>query len=89
MLINTVDTHQKTRNTARDPRVAVGIADPANPSRSLATRGWVLSTSTDAAREHLDELSVKYIGRPYPGFGGGQEQQRVVLTTAVDSLHTP
>jgi PPOX class probable F420-dependent enzyme len=89
IVVNTVDTHQKARNTARDPRVAVGIADPANPSRSWAIRGRVLSTSTDGAREHLDGLSVKYIGRPYPGFGGGREQQRVVLTIAVDSLHTP
>ena len=89
VIINTVDTHQKARNASRDQRVAVGIADPANPSRSWAIRGRVVSMSTDGAREHLDVLSTKYIGRPYPGFGGSEDQQRVVLTIAVDSLHTP
>jgi PPOX class probable F420-dependent enzyme len=88
VLINTVDTHQKTRNLRRDPRIAIGIADPAAPSRSWALRGSVVSATTDGAREHLDELSQKYLGRPYPGFGGGP-QQRVILTVKVDALHTP
>ncbi|MCG5468060.1 pyridoxamine 5'-phosphate oxidase family protein [Micromonospora sp. LAH09] len=32
ILINTVETHQKTRNVRRDPRVAVAISDPQKPS---------------------------------------------------------
>ncbi|UQU67915.1 TIGR03618 family F420-dependent PPOX class oxidoreductase [Couchioplanes caeruleus] len=88
VLINTVDTHQKTRNVRRDPRIAIGIADPASPSRSWALRGRVVAATTEGARENIDELSRKYIGRPYPGFGGG-EQQRVILTVKVDKLHTP
>lgn len=88
VLINTVDTHQKTRNIKRDPRIAIGIADPASPSRSWALRGSVVSATTDGARQNIDELSQKYIGRPYPGFGGGP-QQRVVLTVKVDKLHKP
>ncbi|MCI4066232.1 PPOX class F420-dependent oxidoreductase [Micromonospora sp. R77] len=88
VLINTVDTHQKTRNVRRDPRVAIGIADPAAPSRYWALRGSVVSVTTDGAREHIDELSQKYLGRPYPGFGGGPEQ-RVLLRVRVDRLHTP
>ncbi|MCX2951598.1 PPOX class F420-dependent oxidoreductase [Lentzea sp. NEAU-D7] len=88
VLINTVDTHQKTRNLRRDPRIALGIADPAAPSRYWALRGSVVAMTTEGAREHIDELSQKYIGRPYPGFGGGP-QQRVVLTVEVDRVHTP
>jgi PPOX class probable F420-dependent enzyme len=88
VLINTVDTHQKTRNVQRDPRIAIGIADPAAPSRYWALRGSVVSATTAGARENIDELSQKYIGRPYPGFGGGQ-QQRVLLTVEVDKVHTP
>ena len=88
VLINTVETHQKTRNVRRDPRIAIGIADPAAPSRSWALRGTVVAATTDHAREHIDELSQKYIGRPYPGFGGGSEQ-RVLLTVKVDRVHTP
>ncbi len=88
VLINTVDTHQKTRNIERDPRIAIGIADPAAPSRSWALRGSVVAATTDGARQNIDELSQKYIGRPYPGFGGG-EQQRVLLTVKINSIHTP
>ena len=88
VLINTVDTHQKTRNLRRDPRIAIGIADPAAPSRYWALRGSVVAITTDGAREHIDELSQKYIGRPYPGFGDSQEQ-RVLLTVRVDRVHTP
>ncbi|MEV6714730.1 PPOX class F420-dependent oxidoreductase [Lentzea sp. NPDC051208] len=88
VLINTVDTHQKTRNLRRDPRIAVGIADPAAPSRYWALRGSVVTITTDGARAHIDELSQKYLGRPYPGFGAGQEQ-RVLLTVEVDRVHTP
>ncbi|WP_305788296.1 PPOX class F420-dependent oxidoreductase [Symbioplanes lichenis] len=88
VLINTVDTHQKARNVRRDPRIALGIADPAAPSRSWALRGSVVAATTEGARENIDELSHKYLGRPYPGFGGGQEQ-RVLLTVKVDKVHTP
>ena len=88
VLINTVDTHQKTRNLRRDPRIAIGIADPAAPSRYWALRGSVVAMTTEGAREHIDELSQKYIGRPYPGFGSGP-QQRVLLTVEVDRVHTP
>jgi PPOX class probable F420-dependent enzyme len=88
VLINTVVTHQKTRNITRDPRIAIGIADPAAPSRSWALRGSVMTATTDGARENIDELSQKYIGRPYPGFGGNHEQ-RVILTVKVDKVHRP
>jgi PPOX class probable F420-dependent enzyme len=88
VLINTVETHQKTRNVKRDPRIAVGIADPAAPSRYWALRGTVVAATTDGAQENIDELSQKYLGRPYPGFSAGP-QQRVLLTVKVDKVHTP
>ncbi|CAM5254547.1 PPOX class F420-dependent oxidoreductase OS=Streptomyces alboniger OX=132473 GN=CP975_16110 PE=4 SV=1 [Streptomyces alboniger] len=88
IVINTVSTHQKTRNVERDPRVAVAVADPSTPSRYWAVRGRVKATETEGAREHIDKLALKYLGRPYPGFDGGTEQ-RVMLTIGVDKLHTP
>ncbi|WP_380171183.1 PPOX class F420-dependent oxidoreductase [Kineococcus sp. DHX-1] len=88
VVVNTVETHQKARNLRRDPRVAVGVADPANPMRSWAVRGRVVSMTTDGADEHLDGLSQRYLGRPYPGFGGSGGA-RVVVTIEVEHLHTP
>jgi len=88
VLVNSVDTHQKTRNIKRDPRIAIGIADPAAPSRYWALRGTVVDATTEGARENIDELSRKYLGRPYPGFGAGP-QQRVLLTVKIDKVHTP
>ncbi len=33
ILTNTVDGFPKVKNITRDPRVAVAVSDPANPSR--------------------------------------------------------
>ena len=39
ILVNSVVGYQKHRNVERDPRVAVAVADPANPSRYIRVRG--------------------------------------------------
>ncbi|GHH56572.1 TIGR03618 family F420-dependent PPOX class oxidoreductase [Streptomyces candidus] len=88
ILINTVTTHQKMKNITRDARVAAAVADPTAPSRYWAVRGTVASSTTQGAEEHIDKLAHKYLGRPYPQFGG-QQQERVLLTISVDTLHTP
>ncbi|WP_460836202.1 PPOX class F420-dependent oxidoreductase [Nocardioides marmoraquaticus] len=88
VVVNTVTTHQKARNVARDPRVAVALADPDAPGRYWAVRGRVVATTTEGAAEHIDALSQRYLGRPYPGFGGGAGE-RLVLTIAADSVHAP
>jgi PPOX class probable F420-dependent enzyme len=86
--INIVDGMQKARNIARDPRVAVNISDPDNPSRYYGVRGRVIRTTTDGADTSIDEISQKYLGRPYPNFRGVPET-RLLLTIAVDSVHPP
>ena len=45
-VINTVPGFQKVRNVERDPRVAVCVVDPADPSRYFAIRGRVVKVTT-------------------------------------------
>ena len=85
VIINSVQTHVKTRNIARDPRVAVTVAAPENPSRYAQVRGRVISVSTDGAVEHIEMLAQKYLGKPYPWFGG-RAQVRVIITIAPEHV---
>lgn len=66
VLVNTVQGHQKQRNLERDPRVALTVSDPANPSRYHSVRGRVVSMTTDGAVDHIEMLSQRYTGAPYP-----------------------
>ncbi|MCX6046901.1 MAG: PPOX class F420-dependent oxidoreductase [Chloroflexi bacterium] len=78
VIINSVQSHVKTRNIARDPRVAVAISDPDNPSRYFQVRGRVVNVTTDGAVDHIEKLAQKYLGTPYPWFGG-RDQVRVII----------
>jgi len=86
VLVNTVVGYQKTRNVERDPRVSVAVQDPENLFRYISVRGRVVGTTTEGATEHIEALSQRYTGRPYPWYGG-RDQQRVVLTIAADKVH--
>ncbi|GAB3313083.1 PPOX class F420-dependent oxidoreductase [Geodermatophilus aquaeductus] len=88
VLINTVRGHQKVRNVERDPRVALNVADPDDPSRYFEVRGRVTEVTEDGAREHIDELSHRYIGRPYPWFGG-RDQVRLLVRISPEKVTSP
>lgn len=88
VLINTVRGHQKVRNLERDPRVALNVADPDDPSRYFEVRGRVTEITEDGAREHIDELSQRYIGGPYPWFGG-RDQVRLLVRITPDKVTSP
>jgi PPOX class probable F420-dependent enzyme len=87
ILINSVRGHRKVRNIARDPRVAVTVSDPDRPSRYFQVRGRVVDVTTDGAAEHVEKLAQKYLGGPYPWFGG-RDQVRLLLTIAADRVTT-
>ncbi|TDS80936.1 PPOX class F420-dependent oxidoreductase [Amnibacterium kyonggiense] len=87
VLINTVEGHQKLRNVRRDPRVALTVSDPARPTDYVQIRGEVREITTEGAREHIDDVSQKYLGKPYPHFGGGG--QRVLLRIAPRRVSSP
>jgi PPOX class probable F420-dependent enzyme len=85
IVINTPDWSQKARNVARDPRVAVNIVDPDHTRRYFAVRGRVIAATTEGGAQNIDEISAKYLGRPYPNLGGGPET-RMVVTIEADSV---
>jgi len=87
IVINTVQTHQKMRNIGRDSRVSVAICDATDPSRYFAIRGNVKNITTEGGAEHIELLSQRYTGGPYPWYGG-RDQVRVILTIASDHIHS-
>jgi PPOX class probable F420-dependent enzyme len=64
----TQTTSSKSRNLEQDPRVAIAIADEANPYRAAHVRGRVVERRTDPEiwAEVIDPMSVKYTGAPFP-----------------------
>ena len=89
VVINVVEGRQKARNLARDPRGAGNVADPDPPARDWGVRGRVVEATTEGGAEHIEELSQKYLGRPYPDFGG-PGGVRLILRIAVEKVsHTP
>lgn len=82
VLINTELHRQKARNVQRDPRVTVAIIDAANPYDFAEVRGRVVEmVRGDAARAHIDALSMKYTGAPY---APPITSERVILHIAPD-----
>lgn len=79
ILINTVQGFQKLKNVARDPRVSLAISDPTNVTRYTEVRGRVLSTTTEGGVDHIEKLAQRYLGKPYPWYGG-RDQVRVIMT---------
>ena len=79
VLINSVAGHQKIRNIERDPRVAVNVSDAKDTARYYAIRGRVVSVTADGAADHIEKLAQRYLGGPYPWYGG-RDQTRLLIT---------
>ncbi|HEX5546627.1 MAG TPA: PPOX class F420-dependent oxidoreductase [Ktedonobacterales bacterium] len=71
-------TRQKSRNLLRDPRIAVAIADPANPYRALEIRGKVTRIEPDSDFRSIDAASRKYLGRDATATERGPADERIV-----------
>jgi PPOX class probable F420-dependent enzyme len=86
LLINTEVHRAKYKNTQRDPRVTVTVWDKENPYRYVEARGRVVDeVRGDAARAHIDELSMKYGGQPYPP--DAIQTERITLKVEVEKVH--
>ncbi len=85
ILINTVEGHQKARNVARDPRVALNIVDPAHWQRAIVIRGRVVEITREGAEQHFKQLVQRYMGQEeYPY--GRPGQVRLLLKIAPEKI---
>ncbi|MEF8888262.1 MAG: TIGR03618 family F420-dependent PPOX class oxidoreductase [Haloarculaceae archaeon] len=83
LLVNTERHRRKAKNVAEDPRVAASMVDPEDPYRFLSVTGEVEETTTEGAREHIDELAHRYMGQDYPN---PIESERVILRIRPDDV---
>jgi PPOX class probable F420-dependent enzyme len=65
--VNTAKGRVKARNMSEGTKVALSIVDPDNEYRYIQVRGTVTKETTDGAKEHIDSLAKKYLGKDvYP-----------------------
>jgi hypothetical protein len=65
--VNTAKGRVKARNMTEGSRVALSIVDPDNAYRYLQVRGQVARVTETGAKEHIDSLAKKYLGKDvYP-----------------------
>jgi PPOX class probable F420-dependent enzyme len=78
ILVNTAEGRVKSRNTERNPRVAVSVVDAQNPYRLAVVRGSIVERRHEGADQHIDRLAQKYLGQEkYPW--RNPAEQRVIL----------
>jgi PPOX class probable F420-dependent enzyme len=87
VVINTAKGRVKAKNLAREPRVALSIADPDNPYRHLAIQGRVVAMTETGGDAHIDKMAKKYLGKDsYPFRTPGEV--RIIVKISPDKVHT-
>lgn len=88
LLVNTEPQRQRGRNVRKDPRVTVLLHSADDAWDWAEVRGRVVETVGEPrAREHLEELSRRYLGRAYPNPIG--PQGRVIYVIKPEKINTP
>ena len=87
VLINTAKGRVKAKNLAREPRVALSIADPDNAYRYIGIQGRVVEMTENGGDAHIDKMAKKYLGKDtYPFRAPGEV--RLIVKIAPDKVHT-
>jgi PPOX class probable F420-dependent enzyme len=87
VLINTAKGRVKAKNLAREPRVALSIADPDNAYRYLGIQGRVVEMTERGGDAHIDKMAKKYLGKDsYPYRTPGEV--RLIVKISPDKVHT-
>ena len=83
ILINTNEGRTKDRNMKKRPNIALVIQDPTNPYRYLQIRGKVAGYTRENADEHINMLSQRYNGKPWPY---NPKQKRIIFKIKPESF---
>lgn len=87
LLVNTEPQRQRFKNIERDPRITVLVLGE-NPWDWVEVRGRVVETvDGQAARDHIDELSRRYMNQDYQNPIG--PHGRVILEITPYRINTP
>ena len=83
---NTEEGRAKVRHVDDDPRVSLLVLDPSDPYKWVSITGTT-DVTTEGAREQIDELAKKYLGKDeYPWANPDKRRLKVVIEpTHVDS----
>ena len=85
VLVNTAMGRVKQKNSKRNPKVAIAIADASNQYDKVTIRGVVTEQTTRGADEHIDKLAKKYRGlEKYPRHS--PTEKRVILKIKAESV---
>jgi PPOX class probable F420-dependent enzyme len=80
VVICTSEHSWKAKDMRRDGRVGLSVVDLTNPYRMATFKGRVVEVRPDEGCRHMDPISVKYTGRPFPARG----RDRVCFVIAVE-----
>jgi PPOX class probable F420-dependent enzyme len=83
VLVNTVVGRRKERNMQQNPNVSLTFVDPENAYHWVTVTGRA-TLDTEGARDHIDKLSRKYLGKDYPWHK--ETDQRIIARVKVDKV---
>jgi PPOX class probable F420-dependent enzyme len=87
VLVSTVEGRRKHRNLVRDPRATVLVFLDEDPYAYAEVRGTAELTR-EGGRELIDDLNLKYHGRPRYRGDDGTDHVRVVVRIHPDKVVT-
>ncbi len=86
VLVNTALGRKKSRNMKVGSNVALSIQDQEKSYRYIGIQGEVIEVTEEDARNHIDKLAMKYLGKSeYPFYSG---ETRLIVKIKPKYVHT-
>jgi PPOX class probable F420-dependent enzyme len=87
IILNTTRSRQRTKNLRRDGRVAITVFDHDNPYSNVSIRGKTVEITEEGAEEHIDKMSMKYLGKSYPYADRTPKDPRILIMVEAERIH--